>query len=83
MIERADGDVTNISNFFAMFIVQVIGSFVLLAGILGFMFTVNLPIAIVMTVFTLLSILFMVFIRIWASILRRMNVKPALRCSGN
>ena len=34
-----------------------------LAGILGFMFTVNLPIAIVMTVFTPLSILFMVFIR--------------------
>lgn len=63
MIERVDGDVTSISNFFAMFIVQVIGSFVLLAGILGFMFTVNLPIAIVMTVFTLLSIMFMVIIR--------------------
>ncbi len=63
MIERVDGDVTSISNFFSMFIVQVIGSFVLLAGILGFMFTVNLPIAIVMAVFTLVSILFMVFIR--------------------
>ena len=63
MIERIDGDVTNISNFFSMFIVQVIGSFVLLAGILGFMFTVTMPIAMVMTVFTLLSILFMVFIR--------------------
>lgn len=63
MIERVDGDVTSISNFFSMFIVQVIGSFVLLAGILGFMYTVNLPIAIVMTIFTLLSIMFMVFIR--------------------
>nr|WP_154889375.1 ABC transporter ATP-binding protein [Paenibacillus xylanexedens] len=63
MIERVDGDVTSISNFFAMFIVQVIGSFVLLAGILGFMFTINVPIALVMTVFTLLSILFMVIIR--------------------
>ncbi|MDM5277966.1 ABC transporter ATP-binding protein [Paenibacillus silvae] len=63
MIERVDGDVTSISNFFAMFIVQVIGSFVLLAGILGFMFSINVPIAIVMTVFTLLSILFMVIIR--------------------
>lgn len=63
MIERVDGDVTSISNFFSMFIVQVIGSFVLLAGILGFMFTVNIPIAIVMTVFTLVSILFMVIIR--------------------
>ncbi|CAI6041927.1 putative ABC transporter ATP-binding protein [Paenibacillus sp. JJ-100] len=63
MIERVDGDVTSISNFFAMFIVQVIGSFVLLAGILGFMFTINVPIALVMTVFTLISILFMVVIR--------------------
>lgn len=63
MIERIDGDVTNISNFFAMFIVQVIGSFVLLGGILVFMFTVNIPIALVMTVFTLISIMFMVIIR--------------------
>lgn len=65
MIERIDGDVTSVSNFFAMFIVQVIGSFVLLTGILGFMFTVNVPIALVMTVFTLLSILFMVVVRNW------------------
>lgn len=63
MIERVDGDVTSISNFFAMFIVQVLGSFVLLAGILGFMVTVSLPITIVMAVFTLVSILFMVLIR--------------------
>lgn len=63
MIERIDGDVSSISNFFSMFIVQVIGSFILLTGILGFMFTINLPIAIVMTSFTLLSILAMMVIR--------------------
>lgn len=63
MIERVDGDVTGISNFFAMFIVQVIGSFVLLAGILGYMFNVNALIAGVMTLFTLVAILFMVIIR--------------------
>ncbi|MCR2806015.1 ABC transporter ATP-binding protein [Paenibacillus soyae] len=63
MIERVDGDVSNISNFFAMFIVQVIGSFVLLAGILGFMYTVSVPIAAVMTAFTLLSVLAMTIIR--------------------
>ena len=63
MIERIDGDVTGMSNFFAMFIAQVIGSFILLIGILGYMFTVNWPIALVMTVFTLLSIGSMVFIR--------------------
>ncbi|SDE34692.1 MULTISPECIES: ABC transporter ATP-binding protein [unclassified Paenibacillus] len=63
MIERIDGDVTGMSNFFAMFIAQVIGSFILLIGILGYMFTVNWPIAAVMTIFTLLSIGSMVFIR--------------------
>lgn len=63
MIERVDGDVTSMSNFFAMFIVQVIGSFVLLAGILGFMFATNWPIAIVMTVFTCAAIGLMVFVR--------------------
>ncbi|RIX60299.1 ABC transporter ATP-binding protein [Paenibacillus nanensis] len=63
MIERIDGDVSSISNFFAMFIVQVVGSFVLLAGILGFMYTVNVPIAAVMTAFTLLSVLAMMIIR--------------------
>ncbi|WP_010268551.1 ABC transporter ATP-binding protein [Paenibacillus senegalensis] len=63
MIERVDGDVTSISNFFAMFIVQVIGSFVLLAGILGFMLTVSVPITAVMALLTALAILFMVIIR--------------------
>lgn len=63
MIERIDGDVTGMSNFFAMFIAQVIGSFILLIGILGYMFTVNWSIAAVMTVFTFLSIGSMVFIR--------------------
>lgn len=63
MIERIDGDVTGMSNFFAMFIAQVIGSFILLIGILGYMFTVSWPIAAVMTIFTLLSIGSMVFIR--------------------
>ncbi|MDR9852222.1 ABC transporter ATP-binding protein [Paenibacillus sp. VCA1] len=63
MIERIDGDVTHMSNFFSMFIIKVIGSFVLLAGILGFMFTINWPIAAVMTLFTFASIGAMVFIR--------------------
>ncbi|BFH59842.1 ABC transporter ATP-binding protein [Paenibacillus azoreducens] len=63
MIERIDGDVTHMSNFFSMFIIKVIGSFVLLAGILGFMYTISWPIAAVMTLFTLASIGAMVFIR--------------------
>jgi len=63
MIERIDGDVTNMSNFFAMFIVQIVGSFVLLAGILGVMFWTNWAIATVMCVFTCASIGIMMVIR--------------------
>ncbi|MEF3303196.1 ABC transporter ATP-binding protein [Paenibacillus sp. GYB003] len=63
MIERIDGDVTGMSNFFAMFIVQIVGSFVMLSGILGFMFAYNRQIAVVMTVSTLLSVGVMVAIR--------------------
>ncbi|TMV45178.1 ABC transporter ATP-binding protein [Paenibacillus mesophilus] len=63
MIERIDGDVTGMSNFFAMFVVQIVGSFVLLTGILGFMYVYHWQIAVVMTVFTLLSVGVMVVIR--------------------
>lgn len=63
MIERIDGDVTSMSNFFAMFIAKIVGSFILLAGILGFMFAYNWPIALTMTAFTCLSIGVMFFIR--------------------
>ncbi|GAA3409829.1 ABC transporter ATP-binding protein [Paenibacillus hodogayensis] len=63
MIERIDGDVTSMSNFFAMFIVQIFGSFVLLGGILGFMFAYHWPIAVAMTVFTVLAIGVMAVVR--------------------
>ncbi|MNI17578.1 putative ABC transporter ATP-binding protein [compost metagenome] len=63
MIERIDGDVNNMSNFFATFIIQIVGSFILLAGILGYMFIFNWPIATVMTAFTCMSIGLVVFIR--------------------
>ncbi|WP_282942557.1 ABC transporter ATP-binding protein [Paenibacillus sp. RC67] len=63
MIERIDGDVTSMSNFFAMFVVQIIGSLVLLSGILGYMFVINWPIAIIMSIFTIISILTMIGIR--------------------
>lgn len=63
MIERIDGDVTHMSNFFGMFIVQIVGSFVLLTGILGYMFIYSLPIAATMTAFTCLSVGVMFAIR--------------------
>lgn len=63
MIERIDGDITNMSNFFAMFIVQIFGSFILLAGVLGVMFRQNGSVATAMAVFTVAAIGVMVWIR--------------------
>ncbi|CAM3914590.1 ABC transporter ATP-binding protein [Cohnella lubricantis] len=63
MIERIDGDVIHMSNFFANFIVQIAASAILLIGILGYMFMINWPIALTMTVFTLLAIGVMLAIR--------------------
>jgi ATP-binding cassette subfamily B protein len=38
MIERIDGDITSLSNFFSQFVIQVVGNLVLLAGVLFFLF---------------------------------------------
>lgn len=63
MIERIDGDVTHMSNFFATFIVQIFANGILLIGILAYMFTSNWPIALVMVVFTVLALGIMIGIR--------------------
>lgn len=63
MIERIDGDVTHMSNFFATFIVQIAASAILLAGILGYMYASNWPIALTMTVFSVLAVGVMMAIR--------------------
>lgn len=63
MIERIDGDVTQMSNFFATFIVQIFASVILLAGILGYMYASNWPIALTMTAFTILAVGVMIAIR--------------------
>ena len=41
LIERIDGDVTALANFFSQFVVQVLGSLALLIGILGLLWTVD------------------------------------------
>jgi ATP-binding cassette, subfamily B, bacterial len=41
LMERIDGDVTTLANFFAQFTVQVAGNAVLLAGVLAVVFTVD------------------------------------------
>ncbi len=38
MIERIDGDVTALANFFSQFVVQIVGNVLLLLGVLGVLF---------------------------------------------
>lgn len=50
LIERVDGDVSALSNFFATFAVEIVGNAVLLVGILALMFRVDWRLGLLMTV---------------------------------
>src|SRR2546422_4202128 len=52
MIERVDGDVTQLSSFFSQFVLRVLGNAVLLVGILVLLFRADWRVGIVYTVFT-------------------------------
>ncbi len=52
MIERVDGDVTQMSSFFSQFIIKVLGNTVLLAGILVLLYRADWRVGVVYTIFT-------------------------------
>ena len=54
LIERIDGDVTSLSNFFAAFTIQVVGNLILIAGILTLLFVENWLVGAGVTVFVVL-----------------------------
>src|SRR5438876_8167372 len=53
LIERLDGDVTAMANFFSKFVIQVVGSLVLLLGVLLVLWTVHWVAGLALTVFAL------------------------------
>ncbi len=55
MIERIDGDVTALSDFFSQFSVRVFGGLLLLLGILGVLWFENVWVGLAMTVFVVLE----------------------------
>jgi ATP-binding cassette, subfamily B, bacterial len=63
MIERVDGDVTALSNFFSQFILSIIGSILLGTAILVLMFREDIRIGAVMAAFAIVSITFMAWLR--------------------
>src|SRR2546422_6364117 len=56
MIERVDGDVTQLSSFFSQFVLRVFGNAVLLVGILVLLFRADWRVGIVYSVFTVAAL---------------------------
>lgn len=63
MIERLDGDVTALSNFFSQFLFYIAGSIVLLVGILVMLFREDWRAGLAITVFALLALAVLVRFR--------------------
>ena len=57
LIDRADGDVTRLSNFLSIFTVNVIGNGLLVAGILSLLFRENVWVGSGMVAYTLITLL--------------------------
>jgi ATP-binding cassette subfamily B protein len=57
LIERIDGDVTNLSRFFSQFAIRVLGNLLLLIGVLVLLFRVNRTVGIAYVAFTVFALL--------------------------
>lgn len=63
LIERVDGDVGALARFFSRFVVNVVGSGLLILGILGVLWTVDWRIGLMITIFMLVALAAMLRIR--------------------
>lgn len=57
MIERVDGDVATLGNFFSRFVVHLLGNAILLAGVLVMLYLIDWRVGLSLTFFSLLTIL--------------------------
>ena len=67
MIERIDGDVADIAIFFAQFVIRILGNLLLIIGVLLVLAFVDWRISIVLTIFTILAL-------VWLSHLRHVAI---------
>jgi ATP-binding cassette subfamily B protein len=56
MIERIDGDITSLSNFFSQFVIQVFGNAILLIGVLVLLFRENWRVGAGLSVFAAIAL---------------------------
>ena len=66
LVERIDGDVTILSNFFSQFTVQFLGNMLLLIGVLAALFYLNIFLGIAFAVFTIVAIVILNWLRRFA-----------------
>lgn len=57
MIERIDGDITELSNFFSQFVLQVMGNAALLLGVLVLLYREDWRVGLAFTLFTIVMLL--------------------------
>jgi len=63
LIERVDGDVTNLANFFSQFVVRIFGNLLLLLGVLIVLAFQDWRACLILTAFTLVALLAMNSVR--------------------
>jgi len=64
MIERIDGDISNLREFFSTFVTRLLGSALLLIGILVFLFLENLVVGAIFSLFSILTLVVCGYIRV-------------------
>jgi ATP-binding cassette subfamily B protein len=63
LIERIDGDVSEMANFFSQFVVILIGNFLLIVGILAALFREDWRIGLAFTIFAVIAMVAMILVR--------------------
>lgn len=63
LIERIDGDVTLLANFFSEFVIQILGSMLLVVGVLALLFRLDWRIGLALLAFTIIVLAVLVRLR--------------------
>ncbi len=63
LIERIDGDVNTLSNFFSQFVVHLLSNLILLIGVLLLLFGINWRVGLAVSVFALMALFILISIR--------------------
>jgi ABC-type multidrug transport system fused ATPase/permease subunit len=66
LIERVDGDITSMANFFSQFAIRVLGGVLLIAGILVMLWLIDWRVGISLTLFAIIAVIVIVATRTMA-----------------